>query len=237
MKPFIRTGLIASAIAFLLTAGAALYTWNALPAVGEVPVHWGPDGRADQFAAKSEAWIYLAILPGSILFISLILALVPLIDPRKQNIETGRRAYLATWIATLFVLVLVQGGISVSMLKSGADAEPSSMAVRLIIAACAALFIVIGNYLPKTRPSFMFGIRTPWTLSSDTAWEKTHRFAGPLFMLAGGLGLLGAFVFSGIWLALQLSVLVISVALASVVYSYFAWRGASDRDAGTGLTI
>ena len=113
----------------------------------------------------------------------------------------------------------------------------SDTVVRLMIAGAAALLVVIGNYMPKTRSSFMFGIRTPWTLSSDIAWEKTHRFAGPLFMLAGGLGIIGAFVFSGIWLALQLSVLAIGAALVSVVYSYFAWRSASDRDAGTGLTI
>ena len=96
---------------------------------------------------------------------------------------------------------------------------------------------MIGNYLPKTRPSFMFGVRTPWTLSSDFAWEKTHRFAGRLFMAAGALGLAGAFLFDGIWLALQLSALVIAAALASVVYSYFAWKSAGDREEDAGLTV
>lgn len=235
MKPFIRTGLIASAIALLLTAGAAFYTWNALPDVGQAPVHWGPDGRADQFAEKSEAWIYLLILPGAVLLTGLILAFAPVLDPRKRNIETGRRAYLATWIGVMALYTFLQGGICLGMLGTGEDTAYSDTMVRLVIAACGALFIVIGNYLPKTRSSFLLGIRTPWTLSSDIAWEKTHRFAGPLFMAAGALGMIGAFVFSGIWLALQLTVLVVSVAVISGAYSYFAWR--SDRDAGTGLTI
>lgn len=237
MKPYIRTGLIASVIAFLLTAGIALTTWNALPETGSLPVHWGPDGQADRFAEKSEAWAYLLILPGTVLLAGLLLTLVPSIDPRKNNIETGRRAYLATWLGVMALLTFLQGGIAVGMLGTEGDTVYANTMVRLVIAACGALFIVIGNYLPKTRSSFMFGIRTPWTLSSDIAWEKTHRLAGPLFMAAGALGMAGAFLFSGIWLALQLSVLVVSAALIAAIYSYFAWRTAGDRDAGTGLTI
>lgn len=237
MKPYIRTGLIASAIAFLLTSGIAFTAWNALPETGSIPVHWGPDGQADQFAEKGAAWLYLLILPAAVFLTGLVLALVPSLDPRKRNIETGRRAYLATWIGVVSLYAFLQGGIALGMLGAGSDTVYSDTMVRLVIAACAALFIVIGNYLPKTRSSFLFGIRTPWTLSSDIAWEKTHRLAGPLFMAAGALGMAGAFLFSGIWLALQLTVLVVSAAVIAGVYSYFAWRTASDRDAGTGLTI
>ena len=237
MKPYIRTGLIASAIAFLLTSGIALTTWNALPESGNIPVHWGPDGQADQFAGKSAAWPYLLILPATVFLTGLLLALVPSLDPRKRNIDTGRRAYLATWIGVVSLYTFLQGGIALGMLGTGSDTVYSDTMVRLVIAACAALFIVIGNYLPKTRSSFLFGIRTPWTLSSDMTWEKTHRLAGPLFMAAGALGMAGAFVFSGIWLALQLTVLVVSAAVIAGIYSYFAWRSAGDRDAGTGLTI
>lgn len=56
-------------------------------------------------------------------------------------------------------------------------------------------------------------------------------------MVAGALGLAGAFLFDGIWLALQLSALVIAAALASVVYSYFAWKSAGDREEDAGLTV
>ena len=49
----------------------------------------------------------------------------------------------------------------------------------------ASLFVVIGNYLPKVRPNYMMGIRTPWTLTSDLAWDRTHRLGGRLFVLEG----------------------------------------------------
>ena len=44
----------------------------------------------------------------------------------------------------------------------------------------------------QIRSNFMMGIRTPWTLSSDLAWEKTHRLGGWLFMVAGALMIVGS---------------------------------------------
>jgi len=84
--------------------------------------------------------------------------------------------------------------------------------------------VILGNLLPKTRPNFSFGIRTPWTLSNDNVWERTHRLGGPLLMLAGLIGLAGAFLAQGIWLAFALAGPAMAAVLISVVYSYLAWR-------------
>ncbi len=235
MKPFVKTGLTFTAGAGLIMTLITAGTWYALPETGDIPVHWGLDGQADRFAGRNEAGLVLLVMPVITVLTGAILAFAPALDPRKANIEKGRRAYLATWISVMVLLVLVHGGIA-RMMAGGPEAN-SGQFVRWIIAGCALMFIVIGNYLPKTRASFMFGVRTPWTLSSDLAWEKTHRFAGRLFMAAGALGLAGAFLFDGLWLALQLSALVFAAAAASVVYSYFAWKSAGDRDEDAGLTV
>lgn len=237
MKPYFRTGLAWSAVAAILSAGLSLWTIDALPAGGDLPVHWGLDGQPDRFAPKSAAAAMLMVMPGVILFTGILLAVVPALDPRKGSIEKGRKAYLATWIGTALLLAGVHAGICMATLRASGGASLPDDFVRYVIAACGLLIIIIGNYMPKTRPSFLFGVRTPWTLSSDFTWEKTHRLAGPLFMAAGALGIAGAFLFDGIWLALQLSALVGSAALISVVYSYFAWKTAGDRDDGTGLTV
>ena len=237
MKPFVRTGLAWSAVAAILSAGLSLWTIGALPEGGEFPIHWGLDGQPDRLAPRSAAAAMLMVMPGVILFTGILLAVVPALDPRKGNIEKGRKAYLATWIGTALLLAGVHAGICMATLRTSGVAGLPNDVVRYVIAACGLLIIVIGNYMPKTRPSFLFGVRTPWTLSSDFAWEKTHRLAGPLFMGAGALGMVGAFLFHGIWLALQLSALIGTAVLISVVYSYFAWKTAGDRDDGTSLTV
>lgn len=237
MKPYIRTGLAWSAVATILSVGLTVYTWTQLPEAAEIPVHWDIEGRPDRFAEKGTAMGLLMIVPGAIFLTGVILALIPPLDPRRGNIEIGRKAYLATWIGTAALMLAVHTGICVATLKSTGGADLPNGFVRYVVAGCGLLIIVIGNYMPKTRASFLFGVRTPWTLSSDLAWEKTHRVAGPVFMAAGALGIAGAFIFDGIWLALQMTAFVGSAALISVVYSYFAWKSASDRDDGTGLTV
>jgi immunity protein, SdpI family len=233
MKTHIMIGLGWSLLMVSAMAGIAFYTAGLLPEGGRIPLHFGADGLPDRFGDKAQALTLLWIMPAIMGTVSVVLAIAPYVDPRHQNIRIGRHAYLTIWMAVSLVMLLIHAGIAYAMVNSVSSAFDTTGIVRWIIAACAILFIVMGNYLPKTRSSFVFGIRTPWTLSSDFTWEKTHRLAGPLFMLAGGMGLIGAFLLSGVWLALQLSVLVMSVVLVSVAYSYLVWRHAEDRDSGT----
>jgi len=237
MKPFIRNGLLITLGAAAACTAISAAASGALPLTGDIPVHWGADGSPDRWTDRTGAVRFLWTMPAITLGVGLLLAAVPFVDPRKGNIETGRRGYVAIWTAVMVLLTCIHGGIALQMTRDAEAAAGSGDMVRWVIAATAVLMIVIGNYLPKTRSSFFFGIRTPWTLSSDAAWEKTHRVAGPLFMAAGALGLVGAFTLNGIWLAVQLSVLVIGAALISAVYSYFAWRSAPDREHGTNLTV
>ncbi|MCA8901852.1 MAG: SdpI family protein [Hyphomonas sp.] len=237
MKTHIRIGLAWSAFVVAAMIAMILYAGAHIPDAAEVGTHFGPDGGADQFGDRGRALGLLWILPGVATCMALILAVAPLVDPRKRNIEVGRQAYLVTWLGVMTLQGVVMAGIVVSMIRSVEGAYEGPEIVRMIIAGMALLFIVMGNYMPKTRSSYIFGLRTPWTLSSDIAWEKTHRLAGRLFIIAGLLGLAGALLFNGIWLALQLPACVMAAVFASAIYSYFAWRTAPDREHGTNLTV
>ena len=236
MKSHIRIGLAWSALMIAVMVGIVVYAGTQIPAGRDVGVHFGADGSPDRFGSRREAMMLLWILPAISAVISVILAAAPYLDPRKENVAVGRRAYIATWLSVSTLMTALTAGIAFSMIRSLNPEWHGPELVRYIIAAVALQFILIGNYLPKTRSSFIFGVRTPWTLSSEMAWEKTHRLAGPLFILAGVLGFIGAFVFNGLLLAVQLTVLVLTAALISDDYSYFAWRNAPDRDHGTNLT-
>lgn len=237
MKPYIRNGLIWTLAA--LAAMASIIGWAAiqLPVDTMIPTHWNASGEPDGFSTRNSALMLLGVVPATTLFVSALLAAAPFLDPRKSHIEHGHKALSATWIGILVLFTLVTLGIAISMVKGTSGDFNTGGIVRWIIAGTAGLFIVIGNYLPKTRSNFMIGVRTPWTLSSDHTWEKTHRLAGKLFILTGVLGMVGAFVFNGIWLALQLSALVLLTAIICIVYSYMVWRKADDRDPDTHLTI
>ena len=224
----IRYGLIVSAICLALMAGIALWAGGQLPA-DNIPVHWDAKGVPDRFSDRNEALFLLWMLPGSALLGALVFCLLPQIEPLQDNLFKSRKAYNAVWIATMILFLGIHGGITYMMLQSTGNQMQSNEFVRFVIAGTGILFIVMGNYLPKTRQNWFLGIRTPWTLSSEYTWEKTHRLAGRLFLAVGFLCLIGAFIVDGIALVAMVTGSALGTALISAVYSFIVYRGAPDK--------
>jgi uncharacterized membrane protein len=94
---------------------------------------------------------------------------------------------------------------------------------RVLPLGIGILFIVIGNLLPRARPNWFVGIKTPWTLSSDRVWEKTHRLGGRVFVLGGLISVLAALFFPQ-WAHFILFAVVLLCSAGAMVYSYVEWR-------------
>ena len=58
-----------------------------------------------------------------------------------------------------------------------------------------AFFAILGNAMPNIRQNYTIGVRLPWTIESEAAWDAAHRFIGGIWILVGaitaGLGVLG----------------------------------------------
>jgi len=85
------------------------------------------------------------------------------------------------------------------------------------------LLIVLGNFLTRVEPNWFIGIRTPWTLSSDTVWRKTHRTGGWLMVLAGFFIAASVFLPQGAFLPLLIAAILI-MAVIPIVQSYILWK-------------
>ena len=227
-----RTGLIFSTIAVIGMCAVNLWAMPQIPDA-QVPVHWGLDGTPDRYGDRSEALFALWMIPAATVFVSLLLAIAPRLDPNGDNLMKSRKAYVAIWCSVMIMLLAVHAGIAMLMVRSVVADPDANEFVRFVIAASAVLIIIKGNYLPKTRSNWFLGIRTPWTLSSDITWEKTHRLAGRLFMLSGFVCLVGAFALEGGWLIVMFMSTLLPTVLISVAYSYMIWRNAPDKRIGT----
>ena len=122
-------------------------------------------------------------------------------------------------IANALVLFLL--GVHALVIANGLGV-PVAMA-RLMPVGIGLLFIVLGNSLARVQPTWFVGIRTPWTLSSDTVWRKTHRTGGFTFVIAGGVMITAAFVSGALVWVLLAAAAVLAVAVP-VVQSYVLWR-------------
>lgn len=216
-RPMILVSI--AVVGVMLTASA--WAWVQLPADAQVPIHWGPDGTPDGYADKT---VGLFLLPIIAAIVAIVLAVIPSIEPRRANLERSAKAYAVTWIGVMLLL----GGLHLVAIAVTLGA--SLDLTRIVMFGTGALFVAIGNYLPKVRSNFLMGVRTPWTLSSDRSWALTHRLGGKLFVGLGvalaALALLGA---SG-----SVMVVVILAGLAILVavlfgYSYLIWRDDPGR--------
>ena len=220
-----RYGLITSLGAFAIMALISVYGLMSIPADAIIARHWGLDGQPDGFSPRNHVLIGLPMLA---LILSVIFAIIPVIDPRRKNIDQSRGLYLASWIGTLSVLVLAHGFVIWAAVTGG------NLSFAIIGYAVAALLIVLGNFIAKSRSNWFLGVRTPWSLSSEHAWVAANRTAGWLMVLTGlaaaaTIALLGE----------QKGVIVliagaVTSALAGVVVSFFAWRNDPDRHGAAG---
>lgn len=177
--------------------------------------HWGINGQPNGYSSRLMGAF---IMPVMALLIWGFMRGLPHIDPRRANYAKFQGTYdlminaIVTLLAVIHVAVIGR-----------ALGWPLPGIHRTAPLAVGAITLVLGNVLPRARSNWWFGIRTPWTLSSDTVWTKTHRVGGYLLSIAGIVTLLGALLPPRVSFAV-LMVSVIGASLGSVVYSYFAWR-------------
>jgi uncharacterized membrane protein len=202
--------------AFFVTAatlGFALWALPQLPA--QVATHWGVDGEPNGWSSPVFAAL---MMPGVMLLMSLLFAALPGIDPLKRNYEFHGSVYFL--LANVVVAFI--GAVQVAVLGS-ALGWPLEMR-RVLPVLIGLLFVVMGNLIPRIRPNWFMGIRTPWTLSSERVWRKTHRVGGYTFILAGLLFIATAFLATGETGRTIMFVSIFPVILWPVIYSYLEWR-------------
>ena len=149
------------------------YIWKELPET--VPMHWNITGEIDRYGDKSELIVIPFLLP---LLVYIIFLVVPKIDPKNKLNKMGNKLqimkFLLTTIMSILALLIIYSARNDSFLNS-----------NYVVLLIGVLFIVSGNYFKTIKPNYFIGIRTPWTLESETAWKETHRLAGKLWFIGG----------------------------------------------------
>jgi uncharacterized membrane protein len=203
--------LIVAVVAF------SLAVYQRLPE--RLPTHWNAHGVVNGWGSRAFAvWL----MPSIMALVAFLLPLLPNIDPRRENFAKFRPTYDLVVNAVITMLAVMD----IAMLGTGLG-WPVSME-RVTPVMVGGLFILLGNVMPRARPNWWFGIRTPWTLSNDRVWERTHRLGGYLFVGAGVLLLLVAVLPTAMGIPIIVAVCVVA-AVIPLVYSYFAWKQETSR--------
>ena len=201
--------LLSTIFVIILPALIGVFFWKALPE--QVPTHFGIDGQADGYSSKL---FTLVVFP--ILFV--LFQIIALASLEKESVKVtvpAKMRKLYAWIIPALSLI-VQGSIYANAL-GWVKSSPT-----LVTAFLGIIFVIIGNYLPKTHRNHTIGIRIPWTLSDDKNWHKTHRMAGKLWVLGGLLILLESFV--QVAMPYVMGVVIAIMIIAPMIYSFLLSR-------------
>jgi len=174
--------------------------------------HWDLNGQVNGYMSKASLLIFM---PALILLMLAIRVLILKFDPLAANIKKFGVAYERTWLAVIGFLFYIQ------LLTLGWNFGYRFSFNFAITPAFAALFWFLGSVLENSKRNWSVGIRTPWTLSSDAVWDRTHRLGAKLFRASGLLSLVGLLVPAATIYLLLFPVLGSSLFL--VVYSYLEY--------------
>lgn len=206
-----KTTLILMGIVILLAAAVSLYAYPRVPDV--IATHWNDQNVVDGTMGKFWG---LALMPLMLLGIGALLMAVPHIDPLRKNIEAFR-PYFNTFVV-IFALFMLYIHVLTVLINMG---NPLILS-QWMMPGMGLFIFYTGVLMQKAKRNFFIGIRTPWTLSSDSVWEKTHRLGGWLFKAAGIITMLGIIFPSQSFLLLMVPML--AAAFIPIIYSYFAYQ-------------
>ena len=199
--------LIITSIVTLIPILIGLLLWNKLPE--QVPFHWDINGNVDNWASKSVA---VFAMPALMLVMQWLCVFVSTADPKSANYN--RKSFqLVLWICPILSFVLNTFIYCAALGQS----LPIETIMPLFM---GALFTVIGNLMPKMKQTYTMGIKLPWTLNNEENWNKTHRFAGKLWVAGGVVTLATAFL-GNFWIYI---VIIALMCIIPTIYSYLYFR-------------
>lgn len=214
-----RDILLLSLVVILLMFVVSSYVWIQIPAGEADCTNWDAAGECNEFGSKFVTIYLIPIMTASIVG---LFPLLSRIESRPGNVVASRKALIIMGATMLLFSLSLHTILMLNLV--GRSAEIGTYWPLLV----GLVLGVLGNYLGKIQRNDFIGIRTPWTMSSELSWNKTHRLGGKLMVLLGILFMAGTITFEGdvgVYFLLGGTLL---LAMVVTVYSYFIWKGDVD---------
>ena len=172
---------VITSLVTLLPILLGVLLWDKLPE--KIPTHFGVDGAADGWGSKGFAVFGLPLM--WLLFHVLTYAATRLDQQNRGHNEK---------VLNLVGLIFPAMSIVFSLIMFGFALNWKLELKTLLFPRLGLCFIAMGNWMPKIKQNSTLGIKIRWTLYNEENWNKTHRFAGFVWVIAGVIFCLMGFV-------------------------------------------
>lgn len=202
--------ILISSLLVLLPIAVGLLVWDRLPE--QMATHWGADGTADGFSSRLNAVITLPLI---MLPLHWLVIFVTHKDPKNKG-QSSKVLNLSFWLIPAISLF---GNAMTYAAAFGKEPDPFLLVGPLL----GVVFVVVGNYLPKCKQNYTFGIRVRWALENEENWNATHRFGGKVFVACGLVTIASAFLPAALLPWVMIGVIVFAAG-GTILYSWLYHR-------------
>ena len=212
-----RKLIIISTILVTLLFLVSFYFYIIFPST--IITHWGATGQPNGYMSKFPG---VFLFPLIILGMLLLFIFLPKLDPLRKNYKN----FITYYDSFILIFILFMSYIYIiSILWNLGIQIPIYLA---LIPAIGFLFIYIGLILKHVKQNWFIGIRTPWSLSNEKVWNKTHKLGSKLFVISGIITLAGI-LFPPTFMILFILVPILASSIWLIVYSYLIYRKEKKR--------
>lgn len=201
--------LIASVLTLLPMLFGVIF-WDKLPET--MSTHWGTDGTADGSSGKAFAVFGIPLILLALFWVCMIATSFD-----KKNATQSKKA-----LSIIFWIIPCLSFFVNTLMYSAALGREVNIPLLMPI-LLGAIFILIGNYMPKTKQNYTLGIKIKWTLNNEENWNATHRFTGKIWVALGILIMLCVLLPEALISPIVFALVLIAV-LAPFIYSYIYHR-------------
>lgn len=198
----------------------------------KVPMHYNAQGVIDRWGSKYENLLFPFIILAITLFWELFIRYyekkaVKAKDEKEKAgaLSNAKMLYIVAISMALMYTVMQCFFLYGAYVEANTDATHSVIDVAQISCILlGAMFVVLGNFMPKTRLNGVVGLRIVWSMHNDVTWAKSNRFAGVMMMIVGLMTIITA-IFADSMLATGLMLIYLFVSLIiMLIYSYKVYK-------------
>ncbi|GMA64116.1 SdpI family protein [Alicyclobacillus fastidiosus] len=203
-------------IVWLLIAIFGVLVYRHLP--NQIATHFNANGQPNSFSSRLKGIITVPLI---MLAIMILWQFVWRIDPKRKNYAS----FWSTYRTVGGIVVLCLGAVQFWVLTYALQSEWAS--ARILPTVIGVILLLLANVLPRLQSNWVVGIRTPWSLSSEESWRKTHRLAGNLGVPMGIIIVVLAWILPTSMIKWGLLSPIVIWALVTVIASYIYARNES----------
>jgi len=205
---------------FLILLSTVILSFWAYPKLPDLVVsHWDFAGHANGWSSRE---FHVIFSPALLFAMYTLFSIMPKFDPHASRYQEFASAYRSIRNFILLIFFVIFAAATFSNLGYAVN-------IGVTVAGLVGLLmIILGCYFRKLKQNFFIGIRTPWTLSSENVWNKTHRLGSYLFIIWGACLMLSP------WLTTRFAFIILFGGLVSVlaclmIYSYLLYKKEQEK--------